>query len=116
VNWHQIIDERNLEMDRVIADLLRFSPENLHIARRWICSKLDDPCYSEQGKDALREWLNVMDAEGLSGVLRVLQDESDEGDRLRQSSPFAYLMPQEERMRILKKYEPLRVRTHPAGI
>jgi hypothetical protein len=38
---------------------------------------------------------------------------------LRQNSPFALLMPQDERVRILNQFaqhEPVRAGTHPAGV
>lgn len=57
-----------------------------------------------------------MREEGLEGALRMLREESDEGDRLGQSSSFAFLMPEEERKQILKKYEPFRVRARLAGV
>jgi hypothetical protein len=64
----------------------------------------------------LREWSDVIESEGVPGVLRVLEDRSDEGDQMRQNSPFAILMPQETRMQILQKYEPRRIRTSLAGV
>jgi hypothetical protein len=45
-----------------------------------------------------------------------LNDRTEEGKRMRQNSPFAAIMPQEERLRILRRYEALRPRTHPAGV
>ena len=53
---------------------------------------------------------------GLPRVLEVLADRSDEGQRLRQSTPFAVLMPQDERARIFKKYESRRAGAHLAGV
>ena len=102
-------------MHQVIANILRRSPEQLLKVQRWIDSKLGDPGYSEQGKDALREWRPIIES-GVSQVLQVLDDEGEEAVRLRQSSPFATLMPEEERLRILEKYEPLRTRASLAGV
>lgn len=116
MNWHQVIDERSYEMDQVIADILRQSPEKLALVRDWISRKLSDPVYSERAKDTLREWSGVIETEGVPGVLRVFEDRSDEGDRMRQNSPFAMLMPQETRMQILRKYEPRRTRAPLAGV
>jgi hypothetical protein len=116
MNWHQVIDERSHEMDQVIADLLRRSPDKLSLVTNWIAHRLSDPNYSNQGKDALQEWLDLIESEGVEGVLRVLDDHGEDADRMRQSSPFVVLMPQEKRMEILKKYESRRVRTSPAGV
>lgn len=115
MNWHEVIDERSIEMDRVIARELRADPAKLDLVAAWIQRFLDDPDYSDQNKDALAEWMGIL-REGLPRVLAALADESDEGQRMRQSSPFAVLMPQDERTRIFAKYEACRTRTHPAGV
>ncbi len=67
-------------------------------------------------KDALQEWLDLIRKRGMAGVLDKLADRSDEAFRMRHNSPFAVVMPQDTRMRILRKYEALRPRTHPAGV
>ena len=116
VNWHQIKDQRSREMHQVIANILRASPDTLRLAERRIEARLSDPRYSEQSKDAMGEWLELIRQEGLPGVLRVLEDASEEPARMRQSSPFAFLMPEQERLSILEKYEPLRTRASLAGV
>ena len=115
MNWHEVIDERSLELHGVIARELRADPAKLDLVVAWIQRFLDDPDYSEQNKDALGEWMAII-RQGLPQVLAVLADRSDEGQRLRHSSPFAVLMPQDERARIFAKYESRRTRTHPAGV
>jgi hypothetical protein len=116
MNWHQVIDERSYEMHQVIADILRESPGGLAHVSRWIEDKLRDEKYSEDGKAALREWQDVIRVEGVRGVLRVLDDRGDEATRMRQSTPFAVLMPGEKRQAIYQKYESLRTRTSLAGV
>lgn len=115
VNWHEVIDERSLEMDRVIARELRADPAKLELVVAWLQRFLDDPEYSIHSKDALAEWMDII-RQGLPRVLEALDDFSEEGRRMRQSSPFAVLMPQDERARILQKYEARRPRAHPAGV
>ena len=95
-------------MDKVVADVLRREPAKLQLVLGWIDERMADPEYSEQSKDALREWLDVIRLEGLDGALRVLSDQGEDATRMRQSSPFAIIMPQDERMRILRRYEALR--------
>jgi hypothetical protein len=114
MNWHEVIDERALEMDAVIAARLRADPAKLDLVVAWIEKFLADPDYSIHSKCALTEWLVII-RRGLPAVLAALEDRSEEGQRMRQSSPFAVLMPQDERTRILAKYEARRPRTHPAG-
>lgn len=103
-------------MDQVVAEKLRASPSHLKLAVQWIEAKLAQPHFSEQSKDALREWLEVIDTQGVSGVLHILQADDDEANRMRQNAPFAVLMPEDKRREILDKYESLRSRTHLAGV
>lgn len=103
-------------MDQVVAGILRDSPEKLVLAQAWIERKLADAAYSEQNKESLREWRDVIDSGGVNGVLAVLMDRSEESERLRQSAPFSMLMPEKQRRVILQKYEPLRTRTSLAGV
>jgi hypothetical protein len=116
MNWHEVIDERSYEMHQVIADVLRREPEKLEVAIAWIERFLADPDFSVHSKDNLTEWLDLIKTRGLPGVLEALSDRSEEGKRMRSNSPFAAIMPQEERLRILRRYETLRPRTHPAGV
>ncbi|MBE7503120.1 MAG: hypothetical protein HS113_23120 [Verrucomicrobiales bacterium] len=116
MNWHEIMDERALEMDAVIARELRDNPAKLELVVAWIQRFLADPDYSTHSKEALTEWLNLIRARGLSGVLSALADRSEQGIRMRQNSPFAVLMPQAERRKILAKYEARRPRAHPASV
>jgi hypothetical protein len=115
VNWHEVIDARNLEMDRVVARQLRADPSKLRLVVARIERFLADPDYSVHSKDALTEWLAII-RQGVPAVLAALADESEEGQRRRQSSPFAILMPPDERSRILAEYEARRPRTHFAGV
>ena len=110
------MDERALEMDRVVARELRADPSKLDRVVAWIERFLADPDYSVHSKDALTEWLDLIRTRGLLGVLAALEDRSEEGQRIRQSSPFAVIMPQDERRRILAHYEARRPRAHPAGV
>ena len=116
MNWHQVIDERSYEMDQVIADILRQSPEKLSLVTAWIEARMSDPRYSIHSKDALQEWSQIIDHEGVDGVLKMLSEQSDEADRMRQSSPLGILMPKDQRAAILKKYAPHRTRASLAGV
>ena len=115
MNWHDIADERSLEMDRVIALELRADPSKLDLVIAWIQRFLDDPDFSIRSKDALAEWMDIVQ-QGLPRVFEALEDFSEEGRRMRQNSPFAVVMPQDERLQILAKYEARRPRTHLAGV
>lgn len=116
MNWHQLIDQRSLEMHQVIAGILKRSPERLAEVRAWIDRMLEKADLSDQNKDALEEWKQMIVVDGLSKVLAVLEDPGHEGQRMRQSTPFAVLMPQDKRLQILEKYEKIRTRTSLAGV
>jgi hypothetical protein len=116
MNWHEVMDERSYEMHQVIAHILRQDPAKLDLAVAWLEKFLADPNYSIHSKDALGEWRDLIRQRGVEGVLEVLSDRSEEATRLRQSSPFAVLMPQNKRLEILRRYETRRPRTHPAGV
>jgi hypothetical protein len=116
VNWHDVIDERSLELHRVVADVLRRDPSKLTLVSDWIHRFLNDPAYSDRNKDGLKDWNRLIREQGLPGVLAALEDPSENGRRLRHCSPFAVLMPQDERRRILTRYETRRSRAHPAGV
>ncbi len=103
-------------MDQVVVSVLRREPSKLSLVVDWIQLRLADPDFSIHSKDALGEWLEIIRSRGAAGVFDVLEDRGDESARLRQSSPFGVLMPQDERLRILRRYEALRPRTHPAGV
>jgi hypothetical protein len=116
MSWHALIDERNLEMHQVIADVLRQDPGKLDLAVAWIEKFLSDPEYSASSKAALNEWLELIRARGLEGVLELLSERSEYATRMRHMSPFAVLMPQDKRTEILVRYEARRPRAHPASI
>ena len=62
VNWHQLIDERNYEMDQVIISVLRKDPAKLELVVLWIQERLADSEYSARSKTALKEWLDLVQA------------------------------------------------------
>ena len=108
MNWHQVIEERSCEMHQVVAAILRREPVRLRLVLTWTEQRLSDPEYSVHSKDALTEWLELIKAGGLPGVLEVLEDCGENAARMRHSSPFAVIMPQDERMKILRRHEALR--------
>jgi hypothetical protein len=59
---------------------------------------------------------SVLPREILESQTSAPADQSENGRRLRQSSPFAVIMPQNERQEMLARYEARRPRTHPAGV
>src|SRR5262245_12223770 len=92
---HQQHDKIALEISRRIAAELPKRPDWIDAARanlsRW----------RERNKDAPRllraydEWLAILELP-IPGICAVLTVETDEGQRLRQNSPFVGVLPREE--------------------
>ncbi|CAG1007986.1 hypothetical protein PHYC_03504 [Phycisphaerales bacterium] len=85
---HEYQDRCSLEFGRIIAAGLPDHPEWLQLAKdnlvRWSERNPDAPgllrCY--------REWLEILE-QPLKEICEILTAETDEGQRLRQNSPFA---------------------------
>jgi hypothetical protein len=79
---HELIDEISLELGRRTATRLRQQPDLLQLAHdnlaRW----------SKQNANAPAEWRELLH-HPLEEICAVLTSENDEGQRLRQNSPFA---------------------------
>ena len=95
---HQAIDRRSLEMTRRIVEKIDADPDRAGFAhaktvcRRWV----------EQGNVPAREWLSILERPW-EEVRVILLDESDEGQRLRQSDPFVGILTPQERWAIYKE-------------
>lgn len=88
---HEVQDRASLEMARRIAADLPRHPQWLNIARanisRWSQQNQDAPtllrCYAE--------WKELLDRP-LAEIAATLTNETDEGQRLRQNSPFVGIL------------------------
>jgi hypothetical protein len=60
---------------------------------------------SESSQDALRECQTILFTHSLNEVLEILTEESDDGQRLRQSSPFSGILSQRERLEVFRRYK-----------
>ena len=106
---HQVIDRRSLELNLLIAEKITRNPELLRRAYENIQCYVNRPDASYSGKENCLEWKEILDTHSLDEVLEILVQDNDEGQRLRQSSPFTGILTQEERNRIFDKYESFRV-------
>ena len=85
----------NLMLHRAVAEKLRREPEKvLEIARdnlkKWLKDKIP----------ALLEWQNILDTEPPEKIIKIISQDTDEGQRLRSSSPFAGVLSEAEREKI----------------
>jgi hypothetical protein len=95
---HEDIDRRSLEMVRRIVAKIDADPERRGLAhakevcRRWV----------GQGVVSARELLTLLDRPW-EDVRAILQDESDEGQRLRQTDSFCGILTRAERWQIYRE-------------
>jgi hypothetical protein len=98
VRTHQQIDRRSLEMVRRIVAKIDADPERrgLEHAKR-VCER-----WIAQGIVSAREWRTILQRPW-NEVRVLLLDETDEGQRLRQTDPFCGILTPAERWEIYRK-------------
>ena len=100
---HAWLDKRSLALASAVADRLESNPELLAVARKnldsWIGQSSSSP------PSAHLEWRDILDHETVEAIVQLLRTDSERGQRLRQSNPFAGLLTPRERWSILSQYE-----------
>jgi hypothetical protein len=85
LDYHRVVAER-LQTDA--ETVMRDARENL---KRWM------PIHEGTGSElALLEWQELLDTKTVPELIAILLEDSDEGQRLRSSTPFAGYMSDEE--------------------
>lgn len=98
VRTHQEIDRRSLAMVRRIVAKIDADPERRGLAHaKDVCER-----WVRQGIVSAREWLTLLD-KPWDEVRAILLDESDEGQRLRQTDPFCGILTPAERWQIYRE-------------
>ena len=101
VGSHQFIDEFNLAYHRAVAEALRREPEAVvSRARQNIARWLQNDVYDDGEKGALSEWDKILAESSVEELIAVITEDSDEGQRLRQSTPFTGVLPAGRRREI----------------
>lgn len=95
------LDEFSLRLHQAVAERLRRNPSGiLQTARenleRWLAAQGDDVA-------ALLEWKNLLETVAPEKLARIITQKTDEGQRLRSSSPFAGVLSEAEREAIWRK-------------
>ena len=98
---HSLLDQRALEMDRLIASRIMEDSSVLDKARSTLARGLDIADHSS--RPTLLEWKEIL-AGSPSQVREVLLGEDEDCKRLRQSSPFCGILTNRERTQILLQY------------
>jgi len=97
---HNRLDERSLALHRLVAEKVLAAPALLDKARENV-RRWQNP--NEGASPALAEWAQILAAPA-SQVVALLAERSERATRLRQSSPFAGILTQEERRAIYESY------------
>lgn len=98
---HRLLEARSLAMHAVIARKIERDPKLLQIARRnvqrWTAQRgTDTPAWLAEWREILgRPWQNIA---------ALITEPSENGARLRQSSPFAGILTHQERWRIYEAF------------
>jgi hypothetical protein len=103
---HDRIDRRSLELHRLVAEKIRQQPGMMDFVREKLNRSLSESRLSESCKDALREWQTLLACRSTEEVLDIITEDSEEGQRLRHSTPFSGILSQPERMEVFRRYEP----------
>ena len=85
---------------RLIAERIRRDPSLLRIPRENIARWLALDVYDEGEKRSVLEWMPLLDETRLDELIAPMTDPGEEGQRMRQSSPFVGIMAQDERCEI----------------
>ena len=96
---HQQIDRRSLAMVRRIVEKIDADPDRRGLAHaKQVCVR-----WVSQGIRSAPEWMTLLE-KPWEEVRAILLDESDEGQRLRQTDPFCGILTPQERWGIYREF------------
>ena len=87
---HQTVAEKILLHE---VEVLQIARDNL---QRW----LERESFSGSERNALLEWQNILENSTSAEIRKIITQDSDEGQRLRSSSPFVGVLSETEREKI----------------
>lgn len=98
---HRLLEARSLAMHTVIAEKIQRNSKLLKVAHRNL--KRWRARWEDQAPAWHREWSAIMSRPWLE-IAAIMTEPSEEGARLRQSSPFAGILSAAERRRIYEAF------------
>lgn len=103
------MDERSRALGAAVGEHLKQTPSLVRVARDQIGRWEENAVANSDGRvlRALKEWRTLLDELTLDQLIELLREDSTRAARLRQSSPFAGLLPDGERAAILAHFEEL---------
>lgn len=104
---HAFVDTFALLYHRAVAERLREQPDKVvdharQNLQRWMA---EDGRGGGGERPTLEEWQDILDSSPVARLIKIITGESDEGQRLRSSSPFVGVLTPEERLEILEACE-----------
>jgi hypothetical protein len=103
---HAFLDEFALAYHYAVAKRLRAEPKAvLERARQNLDRWTEGDTFGPGDLASLEEWRQILDEEGVGRLIEIMTDPSDEGQRLRSSSPFVGVLSPELRLEILAACE-----------
>lgn len=103
---HAFLDEFALAYHRAVAERLRADPEAvLERARQTLNRWTEGDAFGAGEQASLEEWREILGEADVDRLVEIIIDTSDDGQRLRSSSPFVGALSPEERLEILATCE-----------
>jgi hypothetical protein len=103
---HAFLDEFALAYHYAVAERLRAEPETvLERARRNLNRWTEGDAFGAGERASLEEWREILVEPDVDRLIEIMTDTSDEGQRLRSSSPFVGALSPQERLEILAACE-----------
>lgn len=103
---HRFLDEFALAYHHAVAERLLREPETvINHARQNLKRWMEGGAGGAGEMQTLEEWQRILDASDVNGLIETITDTSDEGQRLRSSSPFVGTLSPEKRLEILTSCE-----------
>ena len=99
---HRHIDARTLAMAKIIVERIDADPTLIEAAHRYLENERRRHGRLSQ---ASRKWKEIL-TRPWAKVREMLLEESDEGQRLRSSKPFAGIVTEDERLKIIRRFPP----------
>jgi hypothetical protein len=100
------MDAFALAYHRAVAERLRRDPETvIGHARLNLCRWMEGGGFGDGERQALEEWRGIIDSSDVARLIEIITAQSDEGQRLRSSTPFIGVLTPAERLEILAACE-----------
>jgi hypothetical protein len=97
---HQEIDRRSLAMAQAIVEKIDHDPERKGLAQ---AKAVGERWFRQNAASAVAEWLEIL-KKPWPEIREILLDESEHGQRLRQSGPFGIVLSPQERWAIYRAF------------